>query len=29
MDYTALDLCLWENGLDCVFKSGEAVYAEK
>src|SRR5699024_10211663 len=29
MDYTALDLCLWENGLDCIFKSGEAVYAEK
>ena len=22
MDYTALDLCLGENGLDCVFESG-------
>ena len=23
MDHTALDLCLGENGLDCVFESGE------
>ena len=29
MDYTALDLCLGENGLDCVFESGETVHAEK
>ena len=29
MDDTALDLCLWENGLNCVFKSGATVYAEE
>ena len=29
MDYTALDLCLWENGLNCVFKSGETVCVEE
>ena len=29
MDYTAMDLCLWENGLNCVFKSGETVYVEE
>ena len=29
MDYTGLDLCLGENGLDCVFESGETVHAEK
>ena len=29
MDYTALDLCLWENSLDCIFESGETVHAEE
>ena len=29
MNHTALNLCLGENSLNCIFKSGEAVYAEK
>src|SRR5699024_272637 len=29
MDDTALDLCLWENGLNCIFKSGKAIHAEE
>ena len=29
MNHTALNLCLWENSLNCIFKSGKTIYAEK
>ena len=29
MNHTALDLCLRENGLDCVFESGETIHTEE
>ena len=28
MNHTALNLCLWENSLNCIFKSGKAIYTE-
>ena len=29
MNHTALNLCLWENSLNCIFKSGKAIYTEE
>ena len=29
MNHTALNLCLWENSLNCIFKSGKTIYAEE